>query len=243
MLSLRFPISLLSISNVACIIVCCGVSYKLINEHECGMWYRCETGFNAGHSSFNFLTARRDVNVHSFDLGFHRYVSPMASFLRRKFPGRLTVELGDSREAVPRYFKLNTASRPTTSAPSCDLMLIDGGHVFDVVLSDIYNFARVASRPHNVIIVDDTNDRQVLTAWQAALSSGIVQQIFACTFDSDKARRAFALGVVGRQKNCNCSRVRKSNGVKDSTGLPYCVYICLSIFVVFTVILAVLCTQ
>ena len=34
MLSFRFPISLLFISNVTCIIVCCGVSYKLINEYE-----------------------------------------------------------------------------------------------------------------------------------------------------------------------------------------------------------------
>jgi len=64
----------------------------------------CKTGFNAGHSSFNFLSARRDVVVHSFDVGRHRYVSPMTLFLRRKYPGRLNVELGDSRLTVPRYF-------------------------------------------------------------------------------------------------------------------------------------------
>ena len=34
MLSFQFLISLLFISNIACITVCCGVSYKLINEYE-----------------------------------------------------------------------------------------------------------------------------------------------------------------------------------------------------------------
>ena len=40
MLSSRFPISLLFISNLACIVVCCGVSvsYKLINEYEWMKW-------------------------------------------------------------------------------------------------------------------------------------------------------------------------------------------------------------
>ena len=33
----------------------------------------CETGFNLGHSSFNYLTANRHAIVHSFDLGIHQY--------------------------------------------------------------------------------------------------------------------------------------------------------------------------
>ena len=44
MLSFLFTISLLFISNVACIIVCCGVSYKLINEYEYEhdiLWTHC----------------------------------------------------------------------------------------------------------------------------------------------------------------------------------------------------------
>jgi len=152
------------------------------------------SGFNAGHSSFNFLTARRDVTVHSFDVGRHRYVPPIASFLQRKFPGRLNVELGDSRLTLPRYF--DRPASPSIPAVTCDLMLVDGGHDLDVALSDIRNFARVASRPRNVIIVDDVNSRKVRTAWKVALRSGIVQQIFTCTFGNNG--RAFALGVVGR---------------------------------------------
>jgi len=157
----------------------------------------CKAGFNAGHSSFNFLTARRDVVVQSFDVGRHRYVSPMVSFLRRTFPGRLSVELGDSRLTVPRHFRPDSGS--TGPGVGCDLMLVDGGHGFDVALSDIRNFARVASRPRNVIVVDDTNRRQVRTAWKVAVRSGIVQQLFTCRFGSNG--RAFALGVVRPQNS------------------------------------------
>lgn len=328
---------------------------------------RLLSGFNAGHSSFNFLTARRGVAVHSFDVGRRRHVQPIATILRRAFPGRLTVEIGDSRLTVPRFFKpaarttqaaavaseiqssparetsfsaafgshvltakgtqaragfdrgstkslsaarwgnrfpatwktqspsargypvptargtsshttLGTQSHTTrrtasptvqgaptletrgTRAPftqtnpspsaretqktpsptaksaaspaaqgnptieargtrspsiqknpspsphgtqktpspaSCDLILVDGGHGFDVALSDIRNMADVASLPRNVIIVDDVNIRPVRTAWGVAVRSGIVQQIFSCRFGN--SGRAFAVGTVRRK--------------------------------------------
>ncbi|ESO04334.1 hypothetical protein HELRODRAFT_172695 [Helobdella robusta] len=41
----------------------------------------CETGFNYGHSSFNFLTANPNLKVNSFDLGIHEYSKTMAKFL------------------------------------------------------------------------------------------------------------------------------------------------------------------
>lgn len=119
-------------------------------------------------------------------------MAPMASFLRRKFGDRLNLVLGDSRLTVPRYFR-------SAAVASCDLTLVDGGHGFDVALSDIRHLARVASRPHNLIIVDDINNRRVRTAWKVAMRAGIVHPVFTCSFGSNG--RAFALGVVGRQKN------------------------------------------
>ena len=106
-----------------------------------------KTGFNACHSSFNFRAARCDRSlVRRFNVGRHRYVAPMASFLRRKFGDRLTIVLGgDSRLTVRRYFR-------STAALSCDLTLVDG------------QFARVTLQPHNTIIIDDINDRRVRTA-------------------------------------------------------------------------------
>ena len=34
----------------------------------------CETGFNAGHSTFMWLNVNPDVHVYSFDIGIHRYI-------------------------------------------------------------------------------------------------------------------------------------------------------------------------
>jgi len=145
-----------------------------------------EAGFNAGHSSFNFLTARRDVVVESFDVGRHRYVRPMLSFLQTRFPGRLRVELGDSRHTLAR--------RLAGSTRTCDLSLVDGGHDFHVTLSDVRNLARASSRPHNVIVVDDVNSRRVRSAWKVAIRAGVVRQLFTCRFNA--SGRAFAVGVV-----------------------------------------------
>ena len=146
------------------------------------------TGFNAGHSSFNYLTARRDIHVHSFDIGSHAYTRLMISYLQRKFPGRLNVTLGDSRTTLLQYLQ-------STTPLICDMILVDGGHSVEVALADISNFALLASQPHNVMIVDDTILPAIVTAWKIALRSGIVQEIVSCAYD-----REYVVGVVARQK-------------------------------------------
>ena len=180
-----------------------------------------EAGFNAGHSSFNFLTTRRDVVVQSFDIGRHGYVSPMSTFLRLKFPGRLSVVLGDSRLTLPRHF--------TDTSVNCDLSLVDGGHDFHVALSDIRNLARASSRSHNVMVVDDINSRRVRTAWKLALRSGVVRQLFHCRFGTNG--RAFAVGVADLQKNL--SQQSKSKTTNGLPGLSCCLYTFLSVTVIF----------
>lgn len=60
----------------------------------------CETGFNLGHSSFNFLTASKQTIVHSFDLGNHKYAHKMADYMNRTFTGRFFVRFGDSTKTV-----------------------------------------------------------------------------------------------------------------------------------------------
>jgi len=77
------------------------------------------------------------------------------------------------------------------------MIVVDGGHTFDVALADIGNFARVASRPRNVIMVDDIQVEGVGKAWKAGLKSGIVQQVSLC---ADVDRRKYAVGVVTGEK-------------------------------------------
>jgi len=157
------------------------------------------SGFNAGHSSFNFLTARRDVFLHSFDIGSFKCSRPIASYLQRKFPGRLSLTFGDSRNTVPRYFTRKRSSSPLT----CDMISVDGGHTSDVPLRDILNFARVASLPHNVILIDDYNEPAVRKAWSFALKSGIVRQhkLFNCRFARHRTKQFVVGKVVQRKPN------------------------------------------
>ena len=145
------------------------------------------TGFNAGHSSFNYLTARRDVRVHSFDSGAHNYTLAMVSYLQRIFPGRLNFTLGDTRTSLFQYILPNETTTPLT----CDMMLVDGEHSTEAALSDIRNFALLASQPYNVMIVDDIQKPPVAAAWKIALKSRIVQEIYLCAYD-----RQYAIAVV-----------------------------------------------
>ena len=58
----------------------------------------CETGFNAGHGTLQWLTGSDHAHVYSFDIGSHYYTRPMADYLNRTFPGRLHITFGDSTQ-------------------------------------------------------------------------------------------------------------------------------------------------
>ena len=81
----------------------------------------CETGFNFGHSSFNWLTANDRVMVRLFDLGDYPHARLMAEYLQSKFPGRLFVTFGDSTKTIPEFIMANPSHH-------CDIMFVDGGH-------------------------------------------------------------------------------------------------------------------
>ena len=114
-------------------------------------------GFNAGHSTFMWLNANPDVHVYSFDIGEHKYARPMADVLREMFPGRLNVTFGDSRKTLPEYHRKNPHI-------TCDLVIIDGGHVGNVPLMDFDNFYQmVKPMSKHLVVLDDWP-----SAWHAA---------------------------------------------------------------------------
>lgn len=107
----------------------------------------CETGFNAGHSALRFL-AQSKATVYEFDLCEHPYSQPAAAYLDGKYPGRLHLTCGDSRTTLPAF----RASYPDIR---CDLIIVDGGHSFEVATSDLSNLAKMASE-NALVSVDDT---------------------------------------------------------------------------------------
>lgn len=110
----------------------------------------CEIGFNAGHSSANWLSAKPGNRLISFDLGKHDYTKPRANYLKEKFPGRMFIIFGDSTVTVPAFHKRN----PDVN---CDVLVVDGGHSFDNADVDIGNMRYLANRFFNAFVMDDIN--------------------------------------------------------------------------------------
>jgi hypothetical protein len=133
-----------------------------------------EVGFNAGHSSYAFLSARPDVTVVSFDLGEHAYVAKAKAFMDVKFPGRHALVLGDSRETIPRY----SAEHQGTAF---DLIFIDGGHEYDVAVADLLNCQAMA-QPSGLVVMDDLRSWETwgigpVRAWEEAKQQGMVEEL------------------------------------------------------------------
>jgi len=146
----------------------------------------CETGFNAGHSSFNWLTSNDKATVQSFDLGVHKYAFEMAKYMKYKFKERFSVTFGNSVKTIPKFSAENPHYR-------CDLILVDGGHSYEVALADINNFIPMASEK-NLIIIDDIEYPKVRKAWGKFVRSGRVKELMRC-FNKD-GRKAFCVGTV-----------------------------------------------
>lgn len=58
----------------------------------------CETGFKAGHNSYQWLTAQEESLVYSFeDENRFNYTKEMAMFITSEFPDRFYVFFGDTK--------------------------------------------------------------------------------------------------------------------------------------------------
>mmetsp|Transcript_98980 Transcript_98980/g.171526 ORF Transcript_98980/g.171526 Transcript_98980/m.171526 type:complete len:295 (-) Transcript_98980:19-903(-) len=153
----------------------------------------CETGFNAGHSALRFL-AQSDAHLYEFDLGDHPYGKVAANFLTGKFPGRLNITWGSSTDTLRRFH----AEHPDVT---CDLIIVDGGHFQNVSISDLTNFAVMASKNH-ILAMDDTPCAgpwcvEPTESWKNLTSVGCIEQTASTRMGK---MRGFS---VGRYKPCS----------------------------------------
>ena len=175
----------------------------------------CEVGFNAGHSSLNWLTSRPDVSVVAFDRGMQTAPSGQGDipygplgvqFLLEKFPGRLVVINGDSTLTLPAVLQTSWPLR-------CDVVFVDGAHEKDIALADLMNAKKfVDTSKWNRVIVDDLGDgavwqRDVKETWDTALSTNLVHREL---FKVENAEHAVCrVSPVQRchlaSSDCNCS--------------------------------------
>ena len=146
----------------------------------------CETGFNAGHGTLQWLTGSDHAHVYSFDIGTHYYTRPMADLLKRSFPGRFHLTFGDSTKTLPRFAAIHPEVK-------CDIILIDGGHNHRVATGDLKNFRKLVNVERNVLILDDINMEAITIAWNEAQAAGLTVQRFSCT-DQGNRRRSYVVG-------------------------------------------------
>ena len=139
----------------------------------------CETGFNAGFSTHLWLAAKPDIHVYSFDIGQLACSRPMAEFITSKYPGRVNITWGDSTKTLPKFMAQNPNIK-------CDLMVIDGGHIYSVAKQDLMNFYKMASSPLNVVLIDNYPDlrfkNELAHAWDEGVRSGQVAEMFRCHY-------------------------------------------------------------
>jgi len=79
----------------------------------------------------------------------------------------------------------------------CDMMLVDGGHVYDVARADIINFAKLANLENNVILFDDhpsTWSANFGKAWDEMITAGLIQERLRCVFKNQW--RGFCIGQI-----------------------------------------------
>ena len=88
-----------------------------------------------------------------FDLWTHKYAAIGEAFLRAQLSlntSRLTIIKGNSKITVPEY-------RQNNSNVYCDLLSIDGSHIYSDAMEDVKNMKSLANKAWNALFIDDTN--------------------------------------------------------------------------------------
>jgi predicted O-methyltransferase YrrM len=137
-----------------------------------------EIGFNAGHSAEVFLKNNPTLDLTSFDLGVHDYLSTGKDYIDILYPNRHTLILGDSTITVPKFASENKGI-------TFDVIFIDGGHSYNIATADILNCKNLAHKD-TIVIMDDTSYRDdcridylidVTKAWKEQISKNLIYQI------------------------------------------------------------------
>ena len=138
----------------------------------------CETGFNAGHSTLQWLTANEKIQVYLIR-PWYAYIFSTYGRLSSIHISKPTPHvLGDSRKTLRKIKK----EKPDLK---CDLVVIDGGHTYHVAYSDMLHMENIVNPNGHLIILDDLPGiRNVDLAWEQTRAEGRVIELFRCCLDN-----------------------------------------------------------
>ncbi|MGA9871699.1 MAG: class I SAM-dependent methyltransferase [Rhodococcus sp. (in: high G+C Gram-positive bacteria)] len=131
----------------------------------------CEVGFNAGYSSWAFLSASPSTVVYSFDLAGYAYSTAAKAHIDELFPARHHLIQGDSHVTIKEFAVSNPEMR-------FDVIFVDGDHSLEGARSDLADLRALATSD-TVVIMDDITPWRWFgegptAAWQEAVDSGLV---------------------------------------------------------------------
>jgi predicted O-methyltransferase YrrM len=127
-------------------------------EQVQGMTLVREIGFNAGLSAYAMLLANPDLHITSYDIGEWPCVFRAREFIDRRFPGRLSLRLGDSKHLLKHDLM------------PVDLTFVDGGHDFETAYSDI----KLTAPTSEWVVVDDLQMDPVAEAVERAIEEKLI---------------------------------------------------------------------
>jgi predicted O-methyltransferase YrrM len=144
-----------------------------------------DIGFNAGASAEYFLETFPNAIVYSFDIMIHKYIRYAKMWIDVNYPGRHILIGGDSTHTVPNFYKHHKLT--------CDLIFIDGNHLFDYAFKDIKNMKNFSNK-NTLVLLDNIAphrgcSREVYYAFREHLDNNNV--LFDNYYELEEFRDAF----------------------------------------------------
>lgn len=126
-----------------------------------------EIGFNGGHSALFWLNLNRKLKYYGVDICEHKYTNIAANFLKDKFPNRFEFYKGDSNLVVPTL--------PDKVSEKIDLIVIDGGHSYEIANNDFINSLEcLKTLESKYLLVDDRDEEAINTIISKNILNGKV---------------------------------------------------------------------
>lgn len=127
-----------------------------------------DIGFNAGHSCLFFLIHNPECTIECFDIGEHAYSRDCFEYLFQKFPNRLTMHWGDTKDTLFPF--VVSHSNPF------DLIHLDGSQDSERIEKDL-QMVRFLGDSNTIFVLNDTQNPSVHSVLKNWIDTSRVKEI------------------------------------------------------------------